>query len=93
MPAPGRRLAGTRRARTGDALDIDQIVRTALELLDQVGLEGLSMRNLADRLGMRATTLYWYIRDKHELLSMLAEAIRAEIQAPDPNAPQPDSRR
>jgi TetR/AcrR family transcriptional regulator, tetracycline repressor protein len=82
-------MAGTRRARTGDALKIADIVRTALELVDQVGLDGLSMRNLADRLGIRAATLYWYIRDKHELLSLLAEAICAEIEPPDPTAPWP----
>src|SRR6266571_2621759 len=82
-------MARTRRARTGDALEIDHIVRTALELLDQVGLDGLSMRNLADRLGIRAATVYWYIRDKHELLSLLAEAICTEIKPPDPTAPWP----
>src|SRR5439155_8020191 len=82
-------MAGTRRARTGDALEIDHIVRVALELLDQVGLDGLSMRHLADRLGIRAATVYWYIRDKHELLSLLAETICAEIEPPDPTAPWP----
>ena len=69
------------------AIDIDRIVKAALELLDQVGLTGLSMRHLAERLGIQAATLYWYIRDKQELLSLLAEAICTEIQAPDPTAP------
>jgi len=80
-------MAGTRRALTGEALEIDHIVRTALELLDQVGLDGLSMRHLADRLGIRAATVYWYVRDKHALLSLIADAICAEIQPPDPTAP------
>jgi len=82
-------VAGTRRARTGEALDRDELVRAALALLDQVGLDGLSMRHLADQLGIRAATLYWYIRDKHELLSLLGEAICTEIQPPDPTAPWP----
>jgi TetR/AcrR family transcriptional regulator, tetracycline repressor protein len=66
-------------------LDRDRIVEAALSLLDQVGLQGLSMRHLAERLGIQAGTLYWYIRDKQELLSLLAEAICAEMRPPDPN--------
>jgi TetR/AcrR family transcriptional regulator, tetracycline repressor protein len=88
-------MARTRRTRARSVpdtdpkptLDIDRIVAAALGLLDEVGLEGLSMRHLAERLEIQAGTLYWYIRDKHELLSLLAEAICTEIQPPDPNAP------
>ena len=88
-------MARTRRRRArgipeGDIeppLDIDRIVQAALGLLDQFGLTGLSMRHLAEKLGIQAGTLYWYIRDKQELLSLLAEAICTEIQPPDPTAP------
>jgi TetR/AcrR family tetracycline transcriptional repressor len=68
-------------------LDIDRIVEAALGLLDQDGLTGLSMRHLAEQLRIQAGTLYWYIRDKQELLSLLAEAICTEVQPPDPKAP------
>lgn len=68
-------------------LNSDRIVEAALGLLDTVGLEGLSMRRLAERLGVNVATLYWYIRDKQELLSLLAEAIVGEIQLLDPDAP------
>ena len=67
-------------------LNVDRIVEAALGLLDRVGLEGLSMRHLAEQLGIHAATLYWYVRDKQELLSLLAEAICREIQPPDPDA-------
>jgi TetR/AcrR family transcriptional regulator, tetracycline repressor protein len=67
-------------------LNIDRIVEAALGLLDRVGLEGLTMRHLAEELGINAATLYWYVRDKQELLSLLAEAICREIQPPDPDA-------
>ena len=67
-------------------LNIDRIVEAALSLLDRVGLEGLTMRHLAEQLGINAATLYWYVRDKQELLSLLAEAICREIQPPDPDA-------
>lgn len=68
-------------------LDVDRIVEAALGLLDQVGLAGLSMRHLAERLGIQAATLYWYIRDKQELLGLLAEAICGEVRPPDAHAP------
>ena len=75
-------MARTRRRRAGSipeadiepSLDIDRIVRRRSDP-DQVGLTGLSMRRLAEQLGIQAATLYWYIRDKQELLSLLAEAI------------------
>lgn len=87
-------MARTRRRRARSApdtnaeppLDIERIVEAALGLLDEVGLAGLSMRRLAERLGIQAATLYWYVHDKHELLSLLAETICREVQAPDPNA-------
>jgi TetR/AcrR family tetracycline transcriptional repressor len=63
------------------------IVRTALELLDEVGLEGLTMRHLAERLGVQAGALYRHIRDKDQLLDLLADAICAAQPEPDPALP------
>jgi TetR/AcrR family tetracycline transcriptional repressor len=60
------------------ALDRQRVVRVALELLDEVGLDDLSMRRLAERLGVTAASLYWYVRDKSELLDLLADALSAE---------------
>jgi TetR/AcrR family tetracycline transcriptional repressor len=68
-------------------IDRERIVATALTLLDEVGLDGLSMRRLADRLGIAAASLYWYLRDKEELLSLLADAISAEVPLPDAELP------
>ena len=65
------------------ALDIDQIVQAALELLDEVGFDGLTMRNLAKKLGVQAASLYWHVRNKEDLLSLLAEEISAQINEPD----------
>ena len=63
------------------------MVRAALGVLDEVGLEGLTMRRLAERLGLRSSSLYWHVRDKDELLSLIADAICAEIEPPGPDAP------
>jgi TetR/AcrR family tetracycline transcriptional repressor len=55
------------------ALTRDDIVRTAVRLLDDVGLEGLTLRRLATELGVSAPTLYWHVRHKRELLDLMAE--------------------
>jgi TetR/AcrR family transcriptional regulator, tetracycline repressor protein len=68
-------------------LDRDEVVRVALQLLDEVGLDGLTMRSLAERLGVRAASLYWHLRDKDELADLLVEAINAELPDPTPGLP------
>jgi AcrR family transcriptional regulator len=69
------------------ALDQSQIVRAALVLLDEVGFDGLTMRNLAKRLGVQAASLYWHVRNKQDLLSLLAEEICAPMREPDRKLP------
>jgi TetR/AcrR family tetracycline transcriptional repressor len=68
-------------------LDRERIVCAASALLEEAGLEGLSMRRLASRLGITAATLYWYLRGKDELLHLIADAISGEIQEPDAALP------
>lgn len=53
----------------------DEIVATAVRLLDEVGLHGLTLRRLACELGVSAPTLYWHVRDKRALLDLVAEAL------------------
>jgi AcrR family transcriptional regulator len=53
----------------------ERLVEAALGLINQDGLEGLSMRALADRLEVKAASLYWHVRDRRELLDLLAESI------------------
>lgn len=65
----------------------EQVVRQALEILDQEGFDGLTMRRLAERLGLKAASLYNHVSDKEELLALMADAISAEIPAPDPKKP------
>lgn len=60
----------------------EDVVRTAVRLLDEVGLEGLTLRRLGCELGVSAPTLYWHVRDKRALLDLVAEAIAAEQRSP-----------
>src|SRR5262249_53764529 len=61
------------------SLDQAQIVRAALALLDEVGLDELTMRRLAERLDVKAASLYRHVRNKNELLALLGDEISGEI--------------
>jgi TetR/AcrR family tetracycline transcriptional repressor len=75
--APGRRRS----------LNQAQIVRAALALLDEVGIDELTMRRLADKLGVKAASLYRHVRDKFELLVLLGDEISGEIPLPTASGP------
>ncbi|MGF1428416.1 TetR/AcrR family transcriptional regulator C-terminal domain-containing protein [Kitasatospora sp. LaBMicrA B282] len=55
------------------------IARAALALVDEHGPDGLTMRALAERLGVKAASLYNHVAGKDELLDALAELVNAEI--------------
>ncbi|MEE1797856.1 MULTISPECIES: TetR/AcrR family transcriptional regulator C-terminal domain-containing protein [unclassified Streptomyces] len=61
------------------------VVTEALDLLDDVGLETVSTRRLAKRLGVEQPSLYYHFRTKKDLLAAMAEA----AMAPHANAPLP----
>lgn len=82
---PGR--GSDPKPRAEPALDRRQIVQAALGLLDDVGLDGLTMRGLAKRLGIQAASLYWHVRDKQDLLGQMAEEICASMREPDRTLP------
>lgn len=60
-------------------LTSDLIARTALRLLNDVGLDGLTMRLLAKELDVQAPTLYWHFKNKQQLLDAMADLIAAEV--------------
>ena len=67
-----------------------EIVRTALALLEDGGLERLSLRRVAHALEMHPPGLYWYIENKQELIDLMATAILEEVReatAPAPGGP------
>lgn len=59
-------------------LQRDVVIRTALDLLDEVGIEGLSTRRLAERLGVQSPALYWHFKNKRALLDAMAAAMMDE---------------
>ena len=53
-------------------LDQGAVVSAAFEVLNSVGLDGLSLRLVAERLGVQAPALYWHVHNKAELSSLMA---------------------
>ncbi|MDF3819704.1 TetR/AcrR family transcriptional regulator [Leptospira sp. 96542] len=67
-PAPGR-----------PSLPVDQILATALQIIDEEGTEALSMRNLADRLESGTATLYRHFQNRADLITQLIDRMLGEI--------------
>ncbi|HVK62898.1 MAG TPA: TetR/AcrR family transcriptional regulator C-terminal domain-containing protein [Polyangium sp.] len=65
----------------------EQVVSTALRLLDEVGLDALTMRRLGPELNVQAATLYWHVKNKQELLDAMAEAMLADCVVRAPEGP------
>jgi TetR/AcrR family tetracycline transcriptional repressor len=72
-------------------LDRQRIVAEAIALLDADGLDGLTLRKLAARLGVRQPTLYWHLPNKAALITAIADAILDE-QFATMAPPGPDER-
>jgi TetR/AcrR family transcriptional regulator, tetracycline repressor protein len=69
-------------------LDRQRIVTEAVALLDAEGLDGVTTRRLAARLGVQSPTLYWHLPNKAALVAAIADAILdqqfGDVSPPDP---------
>ncbi|GAB7031449.1 TetR/AcrR family transcriptional regulator [Streptomyces platensis subsp. malvinus] len=69
------------------------MVTTALRLLDEVGLDGLTLRRIAKELNVQAPALYWHFKNKQELLDEMATEMFRRMAAPlmgqGPDGPGP----
>lgn len=61
------------------------IVDAALRVLDESGLDGLSMRRLADELQTGPASLYAHVADKEDLLDLILDRALAEVDHPEPD--------
>jgi AcrR family transcriptional regulator len=65
------------------------IVQAALDVLDDLGIDGVTVRAVAGRLGVQAPALYWHVKDKQELLDEMGTEIwrrvSQEVLALDPD--------
>lgn len=73
----------TQRAQRAPRLDKRQVVETALRLLNETGLDGLTLRAIAKALNVQAPALYWHFKNKQELLDEMAtEMYRRMVDTP-----------
>src|SRR5215210_8145741 len=63
-------------------LSRERVLETAVTLADRHGLEWLSMRKLADELGVAAMSLYYYVPNKVELIDGMIDIVFSEIEPP-----------
>ncbi len=75
-------------AKTKPRLSIELIHQTALELIDQNGLEHFSMRTLAARLRVDPMAIYHHIPNKAALMQGLYNTVFSELFAPSSNSPE-----
>ena len=62
----------------------ERVLGAAIELADAGGLESLSMRRLAQQLGVEAMSLYHHVANKEEILSGIADMVVGEYELPEP---------
>jgi AcrR family transcriptional regulator len=74
----------------GDPDKRQQILDAALALADEQGLDAVTMRAVAARVGVTAMALYPHVRSKEDLLDGLVGRLLAELSLPDPAKPWPD---
>ncbi|KGH46895.1 TetR family transcriptional regulator [Modestobacter caceresii] len=74
MAPPGRRAP----------LSTDRVLRAAVELADAVGIDAVSMRRLAQELGVVPMALYKHVANKDQLLDGMVDVVLGEIEPADP---------
>lgn len=60
----------------------ERILSTAIDLADKDGIESLSMRKLAQEMGVKAMSLYNYVTNKDDILDRIVDIVVSEIELP-----------
>jgi AcrR family transcriptional regulator len=69
------------RRRSGTVLDRSSIVQAAIAIADAQGLEAVTMRRIAERLGTGAMSLYRHVPDKDAVVSLMIDAVLGDLFA------------
>jgi AcrR family transcriptional regulator len=73
----------TNAKRTREPLTRERVIEAALRVMDEEGLEAVSMRRVAREVGVEAMSLYHHVDDKEDLLDGVCERVMAEFDFPD----------
>ena len=66
-----------------EPLSRERIIQTAVRIMDEEGLDALSMRRMGRELGVEAMSLYNHVRDKEDILDSICEAVLSEFRIPN----------
>ncbi len=64
-------------------LNRERVLQAALKLADETGIDTLSMRRLAQTLGVEAMSLYNHVKNKEDLIDGMVDRVVAEMAVPD----------
>src|SRR5919106_90497 len=82
-------MSGSRTPGQRAGLSRERVLAVARELLAERGFDALTMRALADRLGVSPNAIYSHVEDKTDLVDALLDDVLAEVEAPGPDADDP----
>jgi TetR/AcrR family transcriptional regulator, tetracycline repressor protein len=88
---PWRSVPKRRRSVPRPQLSRDAVVAAALKVVEKEGGDALTMRRVADEIGVSASSLYGYVANKEELVQLVLEQIMTEIPVPDPGGDWQDT--
>ena len=70
----------------------DRVLEVALAIVEAEGMDGLSMRSLASKLGVAVTSIYWHVGSKDDLIAALVDRIGDEVGRVDTSGRTPERR-
>ena len=82
MPEPPWRSAPRRRSMPRPQLSRDVVVTAALKVVEKEGGDALTMRRVADEIGVSASSLYGYVANKEELVQLVLDRLFGEVEMP-----------
>ena len=85
LPEPPRRGVRKTETRKRRTLNRDAIVEAALAIVDEDGLDGLSMRRVAERLETGPASLYTHVANRDELTELVYDRVLAALEIPEPD--------
>jgi AcrR family transcriptional regulator len=84
----GERRQPAQELRGEPPLSRERIVAAAVELLDAEGIDGLTMRRLADRLGSGVMSLYWHVDNKEDVFDLALDSVLEYRGPPQTGGPR-----
>ncbi|MEL7069574.1 MAG: TetR/AcrR family transcriptional regulator C-terminal domain-containing protein [Cyanobacteria bacterium J06581_3] len=79
-------MAKQKKTQTREPLSRERVLTQALQLADESGIESLSMRKLAEALGVKAMSLYNHVKNKDDIIDGLVDIVASEIELPEVKA-------